>query len=297
MATTTDALAVPAALREATAALAGRGIGEARLEAETLLAHLLKTDRLGLLLAPERALTAPEREALADAVARRGGGEPLQHILGSQPFRGLDLAVGPDVLIPRPETEEVVDAALAALDDFPAGTAARALDLGTGSGCIALALARERPGLAVTAVDASEAALRVARDNARRNRLTNQVRLLAGDLYDGLSPTREISRGFHLIVSNPPYLTPAEWEQAPPEVRAEPRRALVGGADGLAFYRRIFAEAGGWLAPGGAVVVEIGWTQGNAVAGIARAAGFAGIITKDLAGRERIVTARRGGER
>jgi release factor glutamine methyltransferase len=186
-----------------------------------------------------------------------------------------------------------VDAALAVLDALPAGTDARALDLGTGSGCIALALAQERPGLAVTAVDASEPALAVARDNARRNGLAERVRFVPGDLYAPLEPAREIPPGFHLIVSNPPYLTPAEWEAAPAEVRAEPRRALVGGEDGLDFYRRIFSDAGTWLAPGGAVVVEIGWTQGDAVAGIAREAGFTSIITNDLGGRERIVTARR----
>lgn len=289
MATTTGARTVPAALREAATALSARGVEDARLEAECLLAHVLGTDRLTLLLAPERALTAPEGAALGAAVARRAGGTPLQHILGTQPFRGLTLAVTPDVLIPRPETEEVVDAALAAL---PAG-AANALDLGTGSGCIALSLAWERPGLAVTAVDASRAALAVARENARRNGLDGAVRFLEGDLYGALGPSHEISRGFDLIVSNPPYLTPAEWLQTPAEVRAEPRAALVGGADGLAFYRRIFSGAGAHLAPGGAVVVEIGWTQGDAVARIAREAGFAAVVTKDLGGRDRIVTARR----
>jgi release factor glutamine methyltransferase len=289
----TTLFTVPTALQAAAAALAARGIEAPRADAEWLLAHVLKAGRLTLLLAPERALSAPEREALADAVARRGDGEPLQHILGTQPFRGLDLAVGPDVLIPRPETEEVVDAALTVLDGLPEGTAARALDLGTGSGCIALALAQERPGLRIMAVDASEAALAVARDNARRNGLAERVGFVSGDLYAALEPTREISRGFHLIVSNPPYLTPAEWAAAPADVRAEPRGALAGGDDGLDFYRRIFEGAGAWLAPGGAVVVEIGWTQGDAVAGIAREAGFSSIVTKDLGGRERIVTARR----
>jgi len=286
VATTIGAQTVPAALREAAAGLAARGVEAPRSEAERLLAHVLGTDRLTLLLAPERVLTAPERAALGAAVARRAGGEPLQHILGTQPFRGLTLAVGPDVLIPRPETEELIDAALAAL---PAGGAATALDLGTGSGCIALALAHERPDLSVTAVDASGAALAVARENARRNGLEAQVRFLEGDLYAPLGDCAP----FHLIVSNPPYLTPSEWTEAPPEVRAEPRAALVGGADGLAFYRRIFEGAGRHLAPGGAVVVEIGWTQGDAVARIAREAALAATVARDLAGRDRIVTARR----
>jgi len=282
------------ALRAAAAFLAGCGVDGARLEAERLFAHVLATDRLRLYLDFERPLEAGERAALRQAVARRGRREPLQHILGRQPFRHLDLAVGPAVLIPRPETEEVVDAALAALAEARPGPAGpRALDLGTGSGCIALSLAAEAPGARVVAVDASPEALAVARDNAARAGLTARVRFLAGDLYGPLAGEAP----FDLIVSNPPYLTPAEWEAAQPEVRDhEPKGALVGGGDGLAVYRRLFAGADAHLAPGGRIVVEIGATQGADVVALARRAGFAPEVRADLAGRDRVVVTRRQGE-
>jgi len=267
--------------------LAAAGVSDARLEAERICAHLLGTGRLRLHLDRERTLAPAEAAAVAAAVARRAAGAPLAYVLGTQPFRGLDLRVGPAVLVPRPETEEVVEAALGVLDAMPAPRAA--LDLGTGSGCIALALAQERPGLGVTAVEASPAALAVARENARAAGLGARVTFLEGDLY---GPLPEGAR-FDLIVSNPPYLTPKEWDAAPPEVRAEPRKALVGGADGLACYRAILGGAGERLAPGGAVVLEIGMTQADAVAGIARAAGLSDVaVRRDLAGRDRIVLAR-----
>lgn len=292
--TATPATRTPA-LRPFLTAQAGRlaaaGVEDARLEAERIAADLLGTDRLRLHLDPERALAAGEVGAVEAAVARRAAGEPLAYVLGTQPFRGLTLRVTPAVLVPRPETEEVVEAALGVIDSMgdrmPAPRAA--LDLGTGSGCIALALARERPGLTLTAVESSPAALAVARDNARDAGL--RVAFLEGDLY---APLPEEAR-FDLIVSNPPYLTPDEWDAAPPEVRAEPKAALVGGADGLAVVRAILAGAGPRLTPGGAVVLEIGMTQGSAVAAIARTAGFADVdVRKDLAGRDRIVVARRG---
>jgi release factor glutamine methyltransferase len=274
--------------------LAAAGVEEPRLEAERICAWVLATDRLRLHLDRERALAPAEAAAIAAAVARRAAGTPLAYLLGTQPFRGLMLRVGPAVLVPRPETEEVVGAALEVLetvgDALPPGAPRAALDLGTGSGCIALALAQERPGLIVTAVEASAEALEVARQNARDAGLETQVAFLHGDLYGPLAAGAR----FDLIVSNPPYLTPDEWDAAPPEVRAEPRAALVGGADGLAVHRAVLAGAGARLCRGGAVVLEIGATQGDAVAGIARAAGFAQVdVRRDLAGRDRIVVARR----
>jgi release factor glutamine methyltransferase len=274
-----------------TGRLAVAGVPEPRLEAERIFAHLLATDRLRMHLDRERTLAPDEAAAIHAAVSRRAAGASLAYVLGTQPFRGLVLKVGPAVLVPRPETEEVVEAALGVLDAMPPGAPRAALDLGTGTGCIALALARERPGVAVTAVEASAAALAVARENARA--VGVPVTLLHGDFYGPLP------RGarFDLIVANPPYLTPAEWDAAPAEVRAEPREALVGGNDGLAGYRDLLGGADAWLAPRGAVVLEIGATQGRAVAGIARAAGFARVAVRpDLAGRDRIVVARRGRE-
>jgi release factor glutamine methyltransferase len=269
--------------------LAAAGVEEPRLEAERICAWVLATDRLHLHLDRERALAPAEAAAIAAAVARRAARAPLAYVLGTQPFRGLMLRVGPAVLVPRPETEEVVEAALAVLDTM-GGARRAALDLGTGSGCIALALAQERPELIVTAVEASADALAVARENAGKTGLAGRVTFLEGDLYGPLAAGAR----FDLIVSNPPYLTPDEWDAAPPEVRAEPRAALVGGADGLAVHRAVLAGAGARLRRGGAVVLEIGATQGGAVAGIARAAGFAQVdVRRDLAGRDRIVVARR----
>jgi len=267
--------------------LAAAGVEDPRVEAERIAAGLLSTDRLRLHLDRERVLTPAEAAAIEAAVARRAAGASLAYVLGTQPFRGLTLRVTPAVLVPRPETEEVADAALALLGAMPAPRTA--LDLGTGSGCIALALAQERPGLAVTAVEASAAALDIARENAREAGLAQRVTFLEGDLY---APLPAGAR-FDLIVSNPPYLTPAEWDAAPPEVRVEPKGALVGGVDGLAAHRAVLAGARDRLAPGGAVVLEIGATQGHAVAAIARAEGFDDVdVRKDLAGRDRIVVAR-----
>jgi release factor glutamine methyltransferase len=287
-----------AALRASADHLAARGVAEPRLDAERLFAHVLGVDRLRLYLDFERPLTPPERDALRAAIQRRGRREPLEYVTGRTGFRDLELGVGPGVLVPRSETEEVVEAALAVL---PAAGPLRLLDLGTGSGCIALALLAERPDATAVAVDASEAALAVARANAANAGLADRVDFVMGDLYGPLDRPMagplDGGERFDLIVSNPPYLTPAEWAAAPPEVREhEPREALVGGDDGLQAHRRIFAGAADRLAPGGKVVVEIGHTQGPDVAAIAREAGFAVEVRPDLAGRDRIVVARLEGD-
>ncbi|MBI5137849.1 MAG: peptide chain release factor N(5)-glutamine methyltransferase [Nitrospirae bacterium] len=283
-------------LRKSAAYLAAKGVPEARLDAELLVARALNCDRLALYLAFDRPLAETELAACRAAIRRRARREPVQHILGDQAFRALTLEVTADTLVPRPETEEVVDHVLAEVDRLmTAGVAAPALlDLGTGSGCIALAVATERPAARVTAVDQSAAALAVARRNAVRAGAS--VRFLQGDWYAPL----EAAERFHLIVSNPPYLTPVEWEAAQPEVRDfEPRAALVGGDDGLDAYRHILEDAPARLHPGGGVVVEIGHTQGEAVAAIARRAGFDDVRReRDMEGRERAVIARgavRGG--
>jgi release factor glutamine methyltransferase len=283
-------------LKGATRRLGAAGVEDARLEAERLLAHVLGTDRLRLYLDFDRPLGSTEQEALSALLDRRTGGNPLAYVVGSQPFRGIDLRVAPGVLVPRPETEEVVDAALEVLDrmESPDNAPTAVLDLCTGTGCIALALAAERPGLAVTAVERAPAALELARENAARAGLGGNFRLLEGDLYEPLGPDETFAL-FNLIIANPPYLTPEEWDAAPPEVRAEPREALVGGADGLEVYRRILAGAPPRLAPGGAVVLEIGWTQGPQVRALAEAAGFSRVdVRPDLGRRDRIVVAGRG---
>ena len=238
-------------------------------------------------------MTDRQLRLIEQLVARRAAGEPLQYVLGHWGFRTLDLLVDRRVLIPRPETEVVaglaVDAA-AALD-----RPAVAVDLGTGSGAIALSLAAERwPHIEVWATDASADALAVARANlAGLGRRAGVVRLLEGDWYDALPA--ELAGRADVIVSNPPYV--ADGDPLPAEVADwEPTAALLAGADGLSDLRRIIAGAPSWLAPGGTLVVEMGETQADAVSALAAAAGFADVrVEPDLAGRPRALVARTGG--
>jgi release factor glutamine methyltransferase len=222
------------------------------------------------------------------AVERRRRREPLQHILGWEEFRGLRLRVTPDVLVPRPETEVLVEVALA----LPlAGGPCRVVDVGTGSGCVACAIARERPGARVLALDRCPRALAVARANVEALRLADRVRLLCADLLDPV-----VSRGVDLVVANPPYLPAGALPSLPPEVRDwEPRLALDGGPDGLAVIRRLVAGAGRVLRPGGALALETaGGEQAHAVARLVAQTGFDDVaVAADLAGVDRIVTARR----
>jgi len=275
-------------LRKSTLFLQKRDVPNARHDVELLLARVLAMDRMGLYLAFDRPLSELEIETSRSLIQRRGRREPLQHLLADQPFRNLDLKVTADTLIPRPETEEVVGWALDELNRL-AVTSPAVLDVGTGSGCIALAIAQECDAATVLGVDMSAEALAVASENRDAVGLGKRVRLAQGDLFSPVADER-----FHLIVSNPPYLTPDEWADAQPEVRDyEPRQALVGGDDGLLFYRRLFAEAGAYLHPVGAVVVEIGCDQGPAVQGIAQQAGFDAVtVYMDLAGHDRAVSGR-----
>jgi release factor glutamine methyltransferase len=225
-------------------------------------------------------------------VERRAGGEPLQYVLGRWGFRELDLFVDRRVLIPRPETEEVVSVALEALDAMGPG-ARVAVDLGTGSGAIALSLAVERRGLAVWGVERSERALEVSRANlAGIGAAATRVRLVQGDWFEGLPG--DLKGAVDLVVANPPYVGASEV--LPEEVRAwEPSDALVAGPTGLESIEVIVASAPQWLRPEGALVIEIGETQGDAVAALAVAAGFAHIeVRPDVNGRPRALLARSG---
>jgi release factor glutamine methyltransferase len=248
------------------------GVAAPRAEAEGLLAHVLSQPRHACYLEPDAPLTADETARLRSLVARRADGVPLQYLTGTETFRGLELEVTPDVLIPRPETEGVVDAALRVLADRrPTGPPAVVADIGTGSGCLALALARVRPDVVVYATDCSAAALAVAERNARRLGLADRVTFLCGDLFEPLA------RGglrVDLVVSNPPYVADEHLPTLQIEVRHEPESALRGGVDGLHFYRRIVAEAGSVLAEGAGIVVELGYGQADAVGALARGAGF-----------------------
>ena len=254
------------ALDSAVIALEASGCDTPRLDAELLLAHVLRVGRADLIARPGRELEPDEARAFMDLAARRRAREPVAYILGSKGFRTIELAVDPRVLIPRPETEHVVEAALT----LPEG--ARVADVGTGSGAIALALKTERPDLRIVATDFSAGALEVARGNAER--LGLDVEFLHTDLLEGVDPV-------DAVVSNPPYV--AAGDQLPPEIGFEPREALFGGADGLDIVRRLIAEA----AAVPFIALEVGAGQAPAVAELMT--GRRVEIVRDLAGHERVV--------
>jgi release factor glutamine methyltransferase len=262
---------------------AERGIATPRLDAELLLAHVLGRDRVALYTHFDQPLEAAELTAYRELIKRRIGGEPVAYLVGRKEFRSLELGVDARVLVPRPDTECVVELALEL-----AGEAPRVVDVGTGSGAIALALKHERPAATVIAIDRSPDAAEVARGNAAR--LGLDVEVLVGDL---LAPVA--ARGpIDVVVSNPPYIPSGELAGLPVEVRREPRLALDGGADGLDVIRRLAAEAHPLLAPGGALVLEVGAGQAPTVAALLDRAGYhAVVVRKDLAGIERAVAGRK----
>jgi len=264
--------------------LATRGAASARLDAELLLAMVLETDRVGVYLRFDRPLGRSEVDAYRALIRRRGEGEPVAHLTGRREFWSRTFTVTPDVLIPRPETELVVERALALAGarDRPL----RILDLGTGSGAIAVALAVELPAAQVTAVDISPAAVQVAERNAVAAGVEARVRVLVSDWTAALDRDAR----FDLVVSNPPYIPSAEIGGLASEVQREPRLALDGGADGLDAYRRLVPEACRFVVPGGAVVFEIGIGQAPAVAALCASAGLIAVGRHaDLAGIERVV--------
>ena len=265
------------ALDSAVVALSAAGVDTPRLDAEVLLAHALGVDRTALVVDRDRRVEGPAVRAFQDAVRRRSvGREPVAYITGVKGFRHIDLHVDGRVLIPRPDTETLVEAAL----DLPRG--ARVIDVGTGSGAVALALKDERPDLDVTGTDASPGALAVARANAAR--LGLDVRFREADLLDGAGEV-------DAVLSNPPYVEDGAPLQ--PEIeRHEPPAALYAGADGLAVIRRLAAQAGASAAR--LLALEVGMGQADEVAAVLRDAGFATTETRrDLAGIERVVIGRR----
>jgi release factor glutamine methyltransferase len=261
---------------------AGQGVDAPRLTAELLLAHALGCDRVRLYLDFDKPLGDPELGRYRELVRRRAAGEPTAYLTGTREFFGHRLAVDPRVLIPRPETELLAELALELL---PEGGAA--LDLGTGSGALAIALALGRPGASVTAVDLSPGALEVARANAEA--LGAAVTFLGGDLY---APLPAGAR-FQVIVSNPPYVPSGELPGLQREVQREPLLALDGGADGLDLLRRVVAGAPARLEAGGALLVEMHESHLEALPALCRAAGFASAeARRDLAGLPRLTLAR-----
>ena len=280
---------VDAALMEAEAILAAAGVETPRADAEWLLAGILGVGRAALAVNARRPLVAVNAARYDDAVRRRARREPLQRILGWEEFRGLRFRLTPDVLIPRPETELFVELALGFLPAPGTGQRPRVLDVGTGSGCIACAVAHERRDVAVTAVDVSAAAAAVARRNV--DALGVGVRVVVADLV-----TATAGASVDLLVANLPYLPDTLIGALAPEVAEhEPRLALTGGPDGLDVIRRLIPGARRVLRSGGAVMLETsGAAQAHAVAGLLAAAGFVDVVTHDdLAGVTRFAEGRR----
>jgi release factor glutamine methyltransferase len=269
---------------------ASRGIDTPRLDAECLLAHALGTTRLRLYLEFEKPVTEPERAVFRELVRRRAAERvPVALLVGEREFWSLPLRVTPEVLVPRPETETLVAAALDLIPDHDAPW--RVLDLGTGSGAIALAIARERPCARVTATDLSPEALEVAQQNAETLGMTDRIRFRHGD---GPGPVG--GETFDLVVSNPPYVAERDRGSLPPELAHEPALALFAGVDGLEVLHRWIDAAPRLLAPGGGLALEHGPEQSGAVAARCRQAGLGQVVThRDLGGRLRVVTARAPG--
>jgi release factor glutamine methyltransferase len=260
-----------------------RGLDTPRLDAELLAGHALGLSRVQLYVQFDRPLEAPELAALRELVKRRQAGEPVAYLTGKKEFWGLELAVDARVLVPRPDTETLVDESLARVPPEAAG--AHIADIGTGSGAVAIALAVERREAQVFAVDVSAEALAVARANAERH--TAAVTFLEGDLVTPLAAHAP----FQLIAANLPYVTSAEIAGLPAEVRAEPRLALDGGSDGLALVRRLVAEAPPLLAPGGALALEVGAGQTAETRRLMEAAGFTDLrVRRDLGEIDRVVS-------
>ena len=276
-------------LKLATDYLEQNGVEQARLNAERLLAHALDLDRVALYLNYDRPLSETELARFREFVRRRGQREPLQYILGETEFFSLPFKVNRDVLIPRPETEILVERTVErCLQRFGDEATCRILDVGTGSGCIAVSLAKSLPQVEVVAVDVSAAALEVAAENARRNGVAERVRFLQHDFLTGDLPQ---GPAFEVVVSNPPYVSERDFHALPEEIRLhEPAVALKDGLDGLSFFRRIAGVAAKHVAPNGFVAVEIGMGQAQPVETIFKQNGWSRVeIFVDLNGTERVL--------
>ncbi|WP_413813355.1 peptide chain release factor N(5)-glutamine methyltransferase [Devosia sp. Root635] len=265
------------------------GFDSAGLDAKLLTGHALGLDTLALAMRENEPVDGEAAGRVAELLQRRMTGESVARIIGAREFYGLSFTLNAATLEPRPETELLVDMALGAL---PAG--GRLLDLGTGTGCIPIAVLANQPDATAVAVDLSAEALEAAQANAERHGVAARIELLQGSWFAPLtSPEGRGEEGFHLIVSNPPYITSAVVETLAPEVKDfDPRLALDGGPDGLAPYRVIAAGASRWLVPGGWLLVEIGHDQGAAVSALFLEAGFDDVaVHRDLNGLDRVVGA------
>ena len=307
------------AIQKSSDFLGKKGVESPRLQTELLLAHLLKLPRMKLYLNFERVLTAAETDALREFVKRRGQREPLQHIVGSTSFCGYEIAVNRHALVPRLETELLAEFGWQFLQgraDLPIGQDAQqrvptsALDFGTGTGCIAIALAAKCPNATIVATDISAEALALAIENAAANKVAERIEFLQGDGFAALTTVGQASRlspsekrletgatpvlRFDLIISNPPYIPSAEIAALQPEVRDfDPRAALDGGADGLDFYRKLATEAKPFLKPDGKIMLEFGDGQADAIREIFETEKWiVEAVKEDYSHRARILIAR-----
>jgi release factor glutamine methyltransferase len=281
------------AIQRSTEFLAKKGVDSPRLQTELLLAHLLQRPRMQLYLNFEKTLTAPEVERMRELVKRRGQREPLQHILGTTSFCGLEIAVNRQVLIPRPETELLAERGWTFLNQLSTlnSQPSIALDFGTGSGCLAIALAHHCPAVRVRAIDLSPAALGLARENAARHGLAERIQFHEGDGFAAVPAGMQ----FDLIISNPPYIPSAEIATLQPEVRDhDPCAALDGGPEGLDYYQRLAAEAVPFMKAGARLMLEFGDGQSPRVREILQQQNWiVEAVQEDYNHTPRIVVARR----
>ena len=306
---------VRALLKQGIEQLRGANVPSFTLAAELLLLHVAGRDRTWLYSHPEETLAEPAAEAYFVLITRRRSGEPTQHLTGKQEFWGLEFEVTPDVLIPRPETEHLIEVALdrLAAREIRAGRTPRTsgegitlVDIGTGSGCIALTLAKELPAATIFATDVSKAALNVARRNASRHALADRVHFIESNLFEAFRPDAGAVRVapqpdkasaplFDLIISNPPYIGRSEAGLLPVEVRQhEPEAALVGGDEGYEFYGLLIPEAARHLKAGGLLVLELGYNSLRAVQPLLETSHWCAVgVTNDLAGIPRVLAAER----
>jgi release factor glutamine methyltransferase len=279
------------ALKKAEALLENEGLSTPRLDAEVLLCHAIGEDKNYLYKSPEKVLNDNEVNVFQALVERRRGREPVAYIVGKKEFWSLDLEVTREVLVPRADTEAVVEETLRICHELD-GVEMKILDVGTGSGAIAIALASQLLDATVVAVDSSMEALRIARRNAEKYELGERILFLCGNLL------KPLSGKFDIVVSNPPYVSEAEFQRLPDEIRKfEPKGALVSGRDGTECHRNLIGDAKHRLGSGGWLVMEIGWGQAEAVGEIIRNDGSYGdvLFHRDLGGRKRVVSARING--
>ncbi|MFH0790913.1 MAG: peptide chain release factor N(5)-glutamine methyltransferase [Candidatus Omnitrophota bacterium] len=263
-------------------------------EAELLFTQILGCNRLSLYLNESMPLARGKSQAVSLVLKRRIFGEPLQYILGKTEFMGLEFKVNKDVLIPRQETEILVETAINIVKLLNCSTV-KLLDLGTGSGCIAVSLAKFLQGVGITANDISKSALKTARENAVLNNVADRIEFVEGDLFDYGQGQALSLPVYDLIVTNPPYIVTEEIDNLQREVQYEPRIALDGGADGLCFYRRIIKEAPAYLKENGFLIMEMGFNQCDAIKNIFRKSGKFEIIeiVKDYSGIERVIVGKK----